>query len=225
MANDKGYVYVLTNDSFRDDWVKIGRTSRSVDERSKDLYNTALPLPFEIYATIQTVKYVALEKLIHKTIDRLNADKRISSNREFFNIQPSQVLDMFLDIAATIEDAVVVQYVDKKPIQIYPTIDGQKPQAIVVKEKQPQRKPFEFAMVGLQDGDKIVFKELNLEVKVNGRNTIEYENRLWSLSAFTAAFLPEHLQNASGAYQGPKYFTYNGKTLWDIRLEMEKSTE
>lgn len=222
MEKEKGFVYILTNESFREDWVKIGKTSRPVNLRSKDLYNTAVPLKFDIYATIQTVKYAAVEKLIHKTIDRLNAEKRISPNREFFNIQPSQVLDMFLDIAATIEDAVVMQYMDEKPIQIYPSPNGTKPQIIVAKDKLPQRKPFEFAMVGLHDGDTIIFKELNLEVKVNGRNTIEYDNRLWSLSNFTATFLPEHMQNASGAYQGPKYFTYNGKTLWDLRLEMEE---
>lgn len=32
-------------------------------------------------------------------------------------------------------------------------------------------------------------------------------------------------QNNSGAYQGPKYFTYNNKTLWDLRLELEKQGE
>ena len=42
---------------------------------------------------------------------------------------------------------------------------------------------------------------------------IEYEGRLWSLSAFTAEFLPEEQQNNSRAYQGPKYFSYNGKTM------------
>ena len=46
----KGYVYILTNPSFREDWVKIGRSRRPVDVRSKELDNTAVPLPFEIYA-------------------------------------------------------------------------------------------------------------------------------------------------------------------------------
>lgn len=52
--NEPGYVYILTNPSFREDWVKIGKSSRPVDIRSKELDNTAVPLPFEIYATIQT---------------------------------------------------------------------------------------------------------------------------------------------------------------------------
>ena len=48
-----GYVYILTNPSFREDWVKIGKSSRPVDVRSKELDNTAVPLPFEIFATMK----------------------------------------------------------------------------------------------------------------------------------------------------------------------------
>lgn len=60
-ANEKeaGYVYILTNPSFKEDWVKIGKSSRPVDIRSKELDNTAVPLPFEIYATLKTSKYEA----------------------------------------------------------------------------------------------------------------------------------------------------------------------
>ena len=54
---EKGYVYIFTNPSFREDWVKIGKSVRPVDVRSKELDNTAVPLPFEIFATIQTTKY------------------------------------------------------------------------------------------------------------------------------------------------------------------------
>lgn len=54
----KGYVYVLTNPSFRDDWVKIGKSAREPEVRGRELYNTAVPLPYEIYATLKTEKYV-----------------------------------------------------------------------------------------------------------------------------------------------------------------------
>ena len=56
-TNEPGYVYILTNPSFREDWVKIGKSSRPVDVRSKELDNTAVPLPFEIFATMKTTKY------------------------------------------------------------------------------------------------------------------------------------------------------------------------
>lgn len=62
MESVKGYVYILTNPSFREDWVKIGKSSRLVDVRSKELDNTAVPLPFEIYATLYTSKFEKTEK-------------------------------------------------------------------------------------------------------------------------------------------------------------------
>ena len=223
MEKEKGFVYILTNESFREDWVKIGRSSMPVDVRSKELDNTAVPLPFKVYATIQTTKYTNVERIVHKQIDRLT-DLRIRQNREFFNVEPTQALDILLDLATAIDDAVVMQYVDDKPVQLYPSINNEKPQAVKT-EKHVSRKPFEFAMVGLKDGDMITFAPLNIQVKVNGKNKVEFEGRLWSLSAFTGTYLPIEKQNNSGAYQGPKYFTYNNKTLWDLRLELEKQEE
>ena len=89
MAEGKvGYVYILTNPSFKEDWVKIGKSVRPVDVRSKELDNTAVPLPFEIYAAIKTSKFNEVEKLVHKTIDRLT-DLRIRQNREFFKPHPA----------------------------------------------------------------------------------------------------------------------------------------
>lgn len=41
-TKEPGYVYILTNPSFREDWVKIGKSSRPVDIRSKELDNTAV---------------------------------------------------------------------------------------------------------------------------------------------------------------------------------------
>ncbi len=116
MANkEPGYVYILTNPSFREDWVKIGKSSRPVDVRSKELDNTAVPLPFEIFATMKTVKFNEVEKLVHKTIDRLT-DLRIRQNREFFNVAPQVALDIFRDIAMAIDDAEIIEYESSQPI-------------------------------------------------------------------------------------------------------------
>ena len=116
MSNkEPGYVYILTNPSFREDWVKIGKSSRPVDVRSKELDNTAVPLPFEIFATMKTVKYNEVEKLVHKTIDRLT-DLRIRQNREFFNVAPKIALDIFRDIAMAIDDAEITEYEGNIPL-------------------------------------------------------------------------------------------------------------
>ena len=220
--NIQGYVYILTNPSFREDWVKIGKSSRPVDVRSKELDNTAVPLPFEIYATLKTSKYDKVEKQIHKQIDRLT-DLRIRQNREFFNIAPSVALNIMRDIADLLEDAELAVYVDNKPVISSSKDEDKKINAANDSKKRKMMKPaFKFHMVGINVGDTIIFDALSLPVKVASDDKIEYEGRLWSLSAFTAEFLPDEMQNNSGAYQGPKYFSYNGKNLSQIRLENEK---
>ena len=214
-----GYVYIFTNDSFRDDWVKIGKTT-DLKGRLKTLFNTSLPLPFKIYATIQTTKYEEVERIIHKQIDRLT-NLRINQNREFFNVHPTQALDIFLDQAQILDDAVVMKYKNNEPDEILFPRCPDKPSRTAPLKPAP-RKPFDFSMVGLNVGDIVIFDALNLPVKVAGKNKVEHEGRLWSLSAFCGTFLPEEMHNKSEAYQGPKYFSYNGKTLWEIRLEKEE---
>ena len=215
---EKGYVYILTNPSFREDWVKIGKSARPVDVRSKELDNTAVPLPFEIYATIQTTKYDYVEKYIHKTIDRLT-DLRIRQNREFFNVQPAVALDIFRDIANMLDDAVITVYKDNKPIERHTaeSVDTSNEEQV----HTPKRGRFKFSMVGIQIGEMITFVPTGVQVKVASDDTIEYEGRIYKLSPFVGTFMPEDKRTPSGAYQGAKYFSYKGKILDDMRSEIE----
>ncbi len=215
---EKGYVYILTNPSFREDWVKIGKSARPLDVRSKELDNTAVPLPFEIYATIQTTKYDYVEKYIHKTIDRLT-DLRIRQNREFFNVQPAVALDIFRDIANMLDDAVITVYKDNKPIERHTaeSVDTSNEEQV----HTPKRGRFKFSMVGIQIGEMITFVPTGVQVKVASDDTVEYEGRIYKLSPFVGTFMPEDKRNNSGAYQGAKYFSYKGKILDDMRCELE----
>ena len=172
--------------------MKIGKSSRPVDVRSKELDNTAVPLPFEIYATLKTSKFDNVKKQIHKQIDRLT-DLRIRHNREFFNIAPSVALDTMRDIADLLDDAELAVYVDGNPVISKSKEEDKKIEAdSKEKERRAQKPAFKFHMVGLKVGDTVVFDELNL---------------------------PEDKQNTSGAYHGYKYFSYDGKTLWKLRIE------
>lgn len=222
---EPGYVYILTNPSFKEDWVKIGKSSRPVEVRSAELDNTAVPLPFEIYSTIKTIKFNEVERLIHKSIDRIS-DLRIRQNREFFNIAPATATDMLVDIANTLGDAEVCRYEDNIPYKIYP-VQESVPQLSKLDEEcasTERRGNFHFSMIGLQPGDMIVFDPIpGIRVKVVDDRTVEYENRLWKLSPFCTEFMPEEKQNNSGRYQGPLYFSYQGKTLHQMRLEKEQN--
>lgn len=111
-SKEPGYVYILTNPSFREDWVKIGKSSRPVDVRSKELDNTSVPLPFEIFATMKTVKYNEAEKLVHSYIERFT-NLRIRNNREFFNVKPEEALNIFHDVAMLLDDA-EIKFSNKK---------------------------------------------------------------------------------------------------------------
>ena len=209
----QGYVYILINPSFKEDWVKIGKSSRPVDVRSKELDNTAVPLPFEIFATMKTCKYNEVEKLVHKTIDRLT-DLRIRQNREFFNVAPQVALDIFKDIANAIDDAEIVLYENNIPV-VHKEVDNKE-------KREIKRGRFKFSMVNIPIGSTLTFIPTGIEVKVASDDQIEYEGRIYKLSPFVGTFMPEDKRNASGAYHGSKYFSFKGKVLEEIRMEMEK---
>lgn len=215
MTKEPGYVYILTNPSFREDWVKIGKSSRPVDIRSKELDNTAVPLPFEIYATLKTAMYDIVEKKIHKAIDRLT-DLRIRQNREFFNIKPELALEIFKDEATILDDAVITIYRDNMPI--VPSLNDIPSSA---KPIVPHRPRFKFSIVKIPIGSKLTFIPTGIEVKVASDDQIEYEGRIYKLSPFVGTYMPIEKRNTSGAYQGAKYFTYNGEILDDIRSRIE----
>lgn len=93
-----GYVYILTNPSFKDEIVKIGITSGTVEKRMKELHTTGVPLPFEEYASYKTTKYAEVERFMHRSLSLL-ADNRVNNSREFFKIKPEVALDYLMQIA------------------------------------------------------------------------------------------------------------------------------
>jgi hypothetical protein len=105
----KGYVYILTNPSFKEGWVKIGKTSKTVEQRVKDLDGTAVPLPFVPFASVRTSKYSELERVVHETFDKLT-ELRIRQKREFFNINPDDALTILKRFASLLDDAEIKEY-------------------------------------------------------------------------------------------------------------------
>jgi hypothetical protein len=78
-----GYIYILTNPSYRSDFVKIGLTENNPSERAKELSSsTGVPMEFEVAYSEAVHDCQALEKEIH---DHLS-DKRSNAKREFFQI-------------------------------------------------------------------------------------------------------------------------------------------
>ena len=98
-----GYVYILTNKCLKG-MVKIGMTSRPVDTRSKELFNTSLPMPFDEFASLKTSKFVEVEDLVHRILTKLTR-KRVNESREFYKIKPSEALEILEDVSRLLDPA------------------------------------------------------------------------------------------------------------------------
>ena len=86
----------MTNPALKD-MVKIGYAA-DVETRRKRLSTTALPYEYEVYATYETSGNLE-DKKLHKMIDNLNPDLRVSSNREFFVMSPQEAYELLEAIA------------------------------------------------------------------------------------------------------------------------------
>ena len=80
---------------------------------------------------------------------------------------------------------------------------------------------FRFSFVNIKKGETIVFEPTGVEVKVLSDNKIEYEGREYTLTRFCKEYMPGERRNNSDSYQGPAFFTYKGRTLTELRQELE----
>lgn len=93
----KGYVYILSN-PMMPGLVKIGKTTREVNARAVELYQTGVPAPFKVEHQLLTPDCHVLELKVHKALDQF----RVDPGREFFNVDVesafSQVTDLHREI-------------------------------------------------------------------------------------------------------------------------------
>ena len=97
-----GFIYILTNESFhRENWIKIGYTA-NVQRRIRELSNTSVPLPYELYASYEIPASKEMEqsdKYLHGLIEQLNPELRLVPNREFFEMAPETAYSLLLALA------------------------------------------------------------------------------------------------------------------------------
>lgn len=80
---NSGYVYILVNPSFRDNLIKIGLTTRTPEERAKELSrNTGIPNEFVVAYKKHVFDCRVIEKLVHSYLEKYRSNER----REFFNL-------------------------------------------------------------------------------------------------------------------------------------------
>ena len=217
----KGCIYILTNPSFPD-YVKIGYAS-NLEKRLKQLNRAeTIPFAFRAYAIYEVDKELT-DKNLHELIDALNPDLRAietfdgkKRTKEFYAMSPEDaylLIDCIAKISGT-EDR--LKRVDPEGHQV---MDEQVANEV---EEIARRGPFRFSSCNIKPGAELTFKgDETIKAKVVDDRHIEYNGETTSLSAL-ANVLCTKMGLKDTARQGTIWFTYEGKTLDDIRSEMEK---
>lgn len=83
----KGYVYILKNPSMPG-ILKIGKTTRSAEQRCNELWQTGVPTPFEVVSECYSPNCHELERWVHEWLAKF----RVSPDREFFAVDEGQAI-------------------------------------------------------------------------------------------------------------------------------------
>lgn len=79
----KGYVYILSNQKMPG-LVKIGKTTRDVNSRASELFQTGVPAPFKVEYSVLCPDCDLLELAVHTRLE----GSRVDPGREFFEVSP-----------------------------------------------------------------------------------------------------------------------------------------
>ena len=211
--DDKGFVYILKDSHFKRG-VKIGR-AHDVDKRMRPML-TANPW-LSVYIKVETSKWKELEKAVHNVIKLVAKTKQVK-NSEFYLIEPEKAKKIMLELAPLFDKDDFTIYLGDGTAVCAPRKERE---ARAKAPRSGKSKSVGLSALGIKPNDKLVFIPTGLVVAVVDDKTIEYKGKRYSLSGFTKEFIPN--RNASGAYQGPKYFSYKGKPLLKLRNECSPS--
>lgn len=202
MNETYGIVYVLINPAMPN-IVKIGITKRDdLDKRLNELYNTSVPVPFECVYACRVANYQQVEKSLHLAFH----PDRVNPRREFFQIEPEQVI-VILKLLALEEITGAFQTdLDRKG-----NVDEMDKQA--GEQLTKQRRPnLDLLAMGCQVGDVLHFTENEqLTVTIVGNKTVALNGEEMSLSKAT-----KQLLNLDYNVRPTAYWTYQGRNLSDI---------
>ena len=191
-----GYIYILTNKSFKDNCIKIGY-SVDVERRVKDLSGSGLPYDYEIYCTYEIPTSKKADKSLHRLIQMLNPSLRITPNREFFDIAPEVAYKMFEEMA--------VMHGREDKLKLY------KDENIDKEEAHKKGDPFLFTKCQIPVGSEIVYiHDESVVVKVIDDRKIEYQGEIMNMTT-----LAKKLTNKS-VIRGPECFKYNDTLLTEL---------
>ena len=215
MSEIKGVIYILTNPSFPA-YVKIGY-AKNIEQRLAQLNRSeTIPFAFRVYATYDVITPLS-DLVLHDLIDGLNPDLRAietfdgkKRTKEFYEMTPEQAYGILSSIAK-------LSGTESRLRRLKP--EGHEVEDIKKAEeaeKDYRRGPFTFSSIGVNPGEEIVFvSDPSITATVVDDKHIQLGDTVTSLSGAAKSILHKN------ALQGPKYWTYKGRILDDIRTEKE----
>ena len=215
MAEQGGYIYILTNPSFPE-YVKIGYAD-NVDARVAQLNRSeCTPFAFKKYAVLPVANRLA-DKNVHKLIDRFKPELRAKENvngkiriREFFAMTAQEAVEILDTIGGIYGET---------PQLFEQTTEEKHDQEIAEKAAiaSERKSPFSFFKCGIKEGEVITYvHDANITCTVVNDREINYNGKLTSLSA-----LAKKLLNRKSGVQGTLHFAYNGEILSALRKRLE----
>ena len=96
MVMAEGYIYILLNRAFQNDHYKIGMTTKTSENRARELSSaTGVPREFEVLYDQRVIDCHQAERLLHQRLDQY----RSAGNREFFQIPLKAAIKALEDVA------------------------------------------------------------------------------------------------------------------------------
>ncbi len=196
-----GIIYILSNPAMPG-IVKIGKTTRDVELRLNELYQTGTPLPFECVYAARVEDESKVERALHLAFD----PQRVNPRREFFSIQPEQ--------AVTIIELLALEDVTPTVQENVANVDTDAREAIV-RFKSTRKAPMKLSQIGIMPGTVLTYTDGDATCIVITDKQVEYNNSLYSLSG-----LAQKLMGYQRSVRGSMYFTYQGKRLSEMYDEL-----
>lgn len=197
MAEKYEIVYVLRNEAMPN-LIKIGKTQRKdLQERMSELYSTGVPFPFECLWAGEVKDCTKIENIIHNAFRH----NRVNPKREFFNIEPDQVIPLLQELAVNELTSDVDKALNKG----------------VTKEEQNATKQFHRPMLNFEEmdipvGSNLVYvKNPEIVIKTINAKKVIFGHDEYSLTALTRKLLDLPYNVAPC-----RYWTFQGKNLQDI---------
>lgn len=192
-----GIVYILTNEAMPG-YVKVGLTRQNdVGERVRQLDNTSIPVPFEVYYAAYVPDCAKLERTLHFVF----GEKRARRSREFFTIDP--------DLAKAIIELVTDSKVDVSDVeQSIGTVERRE-----IEQMRRRREVRTFTSLNVPIGATLTFsKDAEITCTVAQSRKVTFRGEDMSPSAAALRVVHE-LGYDWSAVSGMDYWEYEGVKL------------